>query len=62
MTDHPSQQIRELDPQGNQLANLAEGDPGNTDPEKLTAPLDADDDVYALLEDQSRQLDQGDHQ
>lgn len=27
----------------------AGADPGNTDPDELTAPLDPDDDVYALL-------------
>lgn len=47
MTD-PNQR-RELDGQGHQLANLAEGDPGNTDPELLVAPLDPDDDVFALV-------------
>lgn len=57
-----TEQRREVDAQGHQLANLAEGDPGNTDPENLTGPLDADDDVYTLIDDQSRQLDQGGHQ
>jgi hypothetical protein len=50
MTDHD--QPRELDEEGFQLANLAEGDPGNTDPEQLTAPLDPDDDVYTLIADE----------
>ena len=50
-------QPRELDAQGHQLANLAEGDPGNTDPELLTAPLDGDDDVYTLIAEEQRQLD-----
>lgn len=44
-----TEQKHELDEQGMQLANLAEGDPGNTDPKFLTAPLDPDDDVFALV-------------
>lgn len=56
MTDHEHDQPRELDAQGNPLATLAGPDPGNTDPEELTAPLAADDDVYALVEDEQRQI------
>lgn len=45
MTD----QNRETDAQGNPLATVAGPDPGNTDPEQLTAPLDPSDDVYTLI-------------
>jgi hypothetical protein len=49
-------QPRELDAQGQQLANLPEGgaDPGNTDPEQLIAPLDPADDVYSLVDTEAR--------
>lgn len=57
--NHPDQP-RELDEQGHQIANLTEGDPGNTDPELLTAPLDPDDDVYTLVDDERRELEQQD--
>lgn len=59
MTNPSPNQIREADSQGFQLANLREGgDPGNTDPEKLTTALDPDDDVYHRIDDTRRQLDQ----
>jgi hypothetical protein len=50
-------QPREVDAQGYQLATTAGPDPGNTDPEHLTAPLDPGDDVYALLADQQDQAE-----
>jgi hypothetical protein len=47
---------RKYDSAGQPLTTDPAGpDPGNTDPDKLTAPLDGDDDVYALLHQ-----DQGD--
>lgn len=53
-----TEQRRETDEQGHQLANLPEADPGNTDPHELTQPLDANDDVFTLLDQQNR----GEHQ
>lgn len=37
------------DAQGIPLATVVGPDPGNTDPDDLTAPLDPDDDVYATV-------------
>lgn len=51
MNDEP----RIYDAAGIPLATAAPRDPGNTDPDKLTAALDPDDDVYALVNQ-----DQGD--
>jgi hypothetical protein len=50
-------QSRDVDMDGNRLATTAGADPGNTDPENLTSALDPDDDVYALIADEQRQLD-----
>lgn len=58
MTD--PMQRRELDGQGHQLANLAEGDPGNTDPELLVAPLDPSDDVFELVHPDLRETSPAD--
>ncbi len=44
---HADDQIREYD--HNQPVALDDRDPGNTGPDQLTEPLDADDDVYKLV-------------
>lgn len=37
------------EPEGDPDTNAVGMDPGNTDPEDLTAPLDPDDDVFTLV-------------
>lgn len=39
---------------------LDDRDPSNTDPEDLTEPLDPDDDIYALVNQQQGDLPLGD--
>ena len=51
---------QKYDSAGIPLATLAGPDPGNTDPDKLTAPLDPDDDVHTLLDEQDEDGNTGD--
>jgi hypothetical protein len=58
MTSRDNDPTRDLKPV---QATTAGADPGNTDPELLTASLDPDDDVYNLLDDEQRQRAAGEH-
>ena len=53
-TEQHNDNKREMDADGNPMATLAGADPGNTDPDQLVAPLDPDDNVYDLVNDEQQ--------